>query len=64
MSAFPRDDAQAFALGVLLWPPESFWLATPRELIAAAEGLTGRTAVAPADAADLDRLMRAFPDGD
>ena len=63
MNAFPWDDAQAFALGVLRWPPESFWLATPRELIAAAEGLTGRTAT-PADAADLDRLMRAFPDGD
>ena len=64
MSAFPWNDAQAFALGVLRWPPETFWRATPRELIAAAEGLTGGTAAAPTGAADLDRLMRAFPDGD
>jgi uncharacterized phage protein (TIGR02216 family) len=60
---FPWDDAQALALGVLRWPPESFWRATPRELMAAVEGLTGRAAVTPVGAADLDRLMRAYPDG-
>jgi uncharacterized phage protein (TIGR02216 family) len=63
VSAFPWEDAQALALGVLRWPPEAFWRATPRELMAALEGLTGRSAVAPAAAADLQRLMRAFPDG-
>lgn len=63
MSAFPWEDAQAVALGVLRWSPEVFWRATPRELMAAVEGLTGRSAAAPAAAADLQRLMRAFPDG-
>ena len=62
-AALPWGEAQAVALGVLRWTPDAFWRATPRELIAAAEGLTGRAAVAPAGPADLDRLMRAFPDG-
>ena len=63
MSAFPWHDAQAVALGLLRWTPDAFWRATPRELEAAVAGLTGRAAVAPAGAADLRRLMRAFPDG-
>ncbi len=61
---FPWDEAMAFAFRVLRWSPQTFWRATPRELIAAAQGLAGRDVIAPAGAADLDRLMRAFPDGD
>jgi uncharacterized phage protein (TIGR02216 family) len=62
-AAFPWDEAQAVALGVLRWTPDAFWRATPRELAAAVEGLTGRAAVMPAGSADLHRLMHAFPDG-
>ena len=51
----------AFALRVLRWAPETFWRATPRELIAAMQGPAGFSA-APATSGDLQRLMRAFPD--
>lgn len=53
----------AFALGVLRWPPETFWRATPRELIAAYDGLSGHRATAPAGRRELERMMAAFPDG-
>jgi uncharacterized phage protein (TIGR02216 family) len=49
------------ALGVIGWPPEAFWRATPRELAAALDGRFGRTG-APVDRAALDRLMAAYPD--
>ena len=50
-------------LGILRWSPHEFWRATPRELIAAWDGLNGGRPPEPAVARDLARLMRAFPDG-
>ena len=52
----------AFGLGVLRWSPQEFWRATPRELMAAAEGLRGGPRPVPASSQDLARLMEAFPD--
>ncbi len=43
----------AFGLGVLRWPPETFWRATPRELAAAA----GLQAASAPDVEALRRLM-------
>jgi uncharacterized phage protein (TIGR02216 family) len=60
--AFPWDDAMALGLGVLRWSPDAFWRATPRELMAAYDGLSGRRRAEPAGRADLKRLMEAFPD--
>ena len=57
---FPWEQAMAFAFRVLRWPPETFWRATPRELAAAMSGLSAPAE--PARRADLDRLMRAYPD--
>ncbi|WP_348270426.1 phage tail assembly chaperone [Microvirga sp. BSC39] len=51
------------ALGILRWSPESFWRATPRELMAAWEGLQGGRKSEPALSDDLSRLMEVFPDG-
>lgn len=50
-------------LGVLRWNPNAFWHATPRELLAAWQGLTGARPTEPAVSRDLERLMEAFPDG-
>ena len=50
-------------LGILRWSPHEFWRATPRELIAAWDGLNGGRPMEPAIGHDLARLMRAFPDG-
>jgi len=50
-------------LGVLRWSPQDFWRATPRELIAAWNGLAGGRPPEPALGRDLERLMAAFPDG-
>ena len=61
-SPFPWEEAMRFGLGVLRWSPEEFWRATPRELIAAAQGLRGRAPLTPPSARDLAGLMRAFPD--
>jgi uncharacterized phage protein (TIGR02216 family) len=58
---FPWDEAMALALGVLRWPPDALWRATPRELAAALSGPAGGP-VRPATAGDLERLMQAFPD--
>jgi uncharacterized phage protein (TIGR02216 family) len=52
----------ALALGVLRWPPDTFWRATPREVAAALLRPAGGF-VQPATAGDLARLMQAFPDG-
>jgi uncharacterized phage protein (TIGR02216 family) len=49
-------------LSVLRWSPSAFWRATPRELIAAWEGLSGGRGPEPALGRDLERLMAAFPD--
>jgi uncharacterized phage protein (TIGR02216 family) len=51
-------------LSILRWSPDIFWRATPRELIAAWEGLQGGRKIEPALSGDLGRLMEAFPDGD
>ena len=59
---FPWDEATALAFGVLRWPPDTFWRATPAELFAALRGPALRTGVEPATARDVDRLMRAYPD--
>jgi uncharacterized phage protein (TIGR02216 family) len=53
----------ALGFAVLRWSPETFWRATPREIAAAVEGLTGGRAPEPARREDLGRLMEAFPDG-
>ena len=52
----------AFGLSVLRWPPDAFWRATPRELIAAATGLRGGPPAAAPSAQEFAALMRAFPD--
>ncbi len=44
------------------WRPEEFWRATPAELGAVLEAMTGPD-TAPASRADLTRLMERFPDG-
>ncbi|KQP39161.1 phage tail assembly chaperone [Methylobacterium sp. Leaf106] len=58
-SAFPWDEAMALGLNALRWSPRDFWAATPRELMAAA-GRDGRRDAT--GAADLRRLMDAYPD--
>ena len=60
--AFPWDDALTLSLGILRWSPDAFWRATPRELMAAWEGLHGGRKAGPALSGDLRRLMEAFPD--
>ena len=60
--AFPWDDAMALGLSILRWSPEAFWRATPRELLAAGQGLHGGRTVEPVLSGDLSRLMEAFPD--
>lgn len=54
------------ALGILRWPPDVFWAATPAELALAIEGLTGRgpsgLSAPPLTRAELDRLCGCFPD--
>ena len=59
---FPWDEAMALALGILRWPPDTFWRATPSELFAALRGPARGAGVEPATSSDVDRLMRAFPD--
>ncbi len=61
-AAFPWDEAMSLALGVLRWSPREFWRATPRELVAALDGLRGGRAPEPPGTGDLARLMAAFPD--
>ena len=56
---FPWDDVLAAAFGLLRWPPETVWRATPRELALA---LGRRAAPAAPARADLEAMMRAFPD--
>ncbi len=58
----PWDDVLAFGLGVLRWPPDVFWRATPRELAAALRGMRGRAGAEPLGRADLHDLMTLFPD--
>ena len=56
---FPWDDVLAAAFGLLRWPPETVWRATPRELALA---LGRRASPAAPGRAELDSLLRAFPD--
>ncbi len=62
--AFPWRRAMAIGLGLLRLPPEAFWAMTPRELAAALEGLAGTVhgGDGPPTRADLEALMRGFPD--
>jgi uncharacterized phage protein (TIGR02216 family) len=53
--------AARVATGVLGWPPDRFWDSTPADLRLAIEGRFGATPAAGM-AADLERLMREFPD--
>jgi len=49
-------------LGILRWSPQAFWRATPRELMAAWDGLNGGRRIEPVVSRDLKGLMEAFPD--
>jgi uncharacterized phage protein (TIGR02216 family) len=60
---FPWEEAMWLGFSVLRWSPSAFWRATPRELMAAWEGLNGGRRMDPALRRDLRRLMEAFPDG-
>jgi uncharacterized phage protein (TIGR02216 family) len=51
----------AFGFGRLRLSSAEFWALTPRELAAAAEGLSGRGAT-PLDRSALDELMTRYPD--
>ncbi|MFQ3594894.1 MAG: phage tail assembly chaperone [Sphingomonadaceae bacterium] len=53
--------AARMATGVLGWPPEQFWQATVTDLVLALEGRNG-SGDAGADASDLARLLKEFPD--
>ena len=65
--ASPWRGMAGFALGVLGWPPESFWHATPAEFWLAvagwrrANGLAGTAEPMRGD--ELARLRARFPDG-
>ncbi len=60
--SFPWDEAIGFGLGILRFPPETFWNMTPRELALAIRAVTGRNG--PLFGRDtLDDLMTRFPDG-
>jgi uncharacterized phage protein (TIGR02216 family) len=52
----------SFAFGVLRWPPDAVWAATPRELAHAARAFM-RDAPPPLDRATLEALMAHHPDG-
>jgi len=54
-----------WAFGVLHWPPEAFWAATPHDLMAAIDGYDdahGGGREMPMTRAELDDLMRLYPD--
>jgi len=52
----------AFGLGRLHWPPEAFWAASPREILAAIEAHRPPRAGEAPSRLTLDELMRAHPD--
>ena len=52
----------ALGLGRLGWAPPEFWAATPRELAAAVEGLSGPPRTEPPSRAVLGGLMLQVPD--
>ncbi|MCV0396193.1 MAG: phage tail assembly chaperone [Rhizobiaceae bacterium] len=57
---FPWREVMATGLGLLRLSPRDFWAMTPVELAHMA-GWTGSARARPARA-DLDRMMRRFPD--
>ncbi len=60
---FAWDEALAFLMGVLGWPPEQAWGATLPELRLAAEGRYGKAQSREATRrAALAALIAAFPD--
>ncbi|HEX8239997.1 MAG TPA: phage tail assembly chaperone [Allosphingosinicella sp.] len=63
MERFSESAARLAGLaGALLgWRPDEFWRATPAELGAVLSAMAGEDS-APAGRAELDRLMRQFPD--
>jgi uncharacterized phage protein (TIGR02216 family) len=54
----------AFALGVLRWPPDVVWAATPREIAAAAQALAPNQSAQALDGASLRALMQLYPDNE
>lgn len=62
MTPFPWAEAMRLGLGILRLAPESFWAMTPRELSAAAAGLTGPTRTAAPSRDRLADLLKQFPD--
>lgn len=55
----------SWAFGMLLWAPGVFWAATPHELMAAIDGYIdahGGARDEPMSRAELDELMRRYPD--
>lgn len=52
----------AFGLGRLGWPPDVFWAASPREIIAASEAFRAAPACEPPARGTLKALMRDHPD--
>ncbi|MGL4729375.1 MAG: phage tail assembly chaperone [Bosea sp. (in: a-proteobacteria)] len=61
-SAFPWEEVMGFLMGVLGWPPQAAWAATPREVELAISGRLGRKASQGMDGTRLDELMADFPD--
>lgn len=57
--------ASRVATGILGWPPDLFWRATPAELAHAIAGRTGVHAdsMMPLAGPELMRLMQEMPDG-
>jgi uncharacterized phage protein (TIGR02216 family) len=51
-----------FLMGVLGWPPQAAWAATPREVALAIAGRMGRAPSRAMDGAGLEALMQAYPD--
>jgi uncharacterized phage protein (TIGR02216 family) len=60
--AFPWEETMGFLLGVLGWPPQAAWAATPREVALAIAGRMGRGPAQPLDGVGLAALMKAYPD--
>lgn len=54
-----------WAFGVLRWPPDAFWAATPHELMAAIDGYNdahGAQREEPMNRDELNDLIRLYPD--
>jgi uncharacterized phage protein (TIGR02216 family) len=59
---FPWEETMGFLLGVLGWPPQAAWGATPREVALAIAGRSGSAPSRAMDGAGLSALMQAYPD--